>query len=107
MDCFLEDDGGPEFVAVEAVPEGGDVKPQALWVLARRPFHGPVQAREPVLWVTYQPRYMASERYGDVMLTPEVWRQLNRAVEREVRKLRRAQRRRRFWPTRKGKELQP
>ena len=69
------DDGGPEVVVVEAGSE-----PQALWVRVGPVFDSSGERPEPGVWVEYQPRYMASDLVGPVLLTPELWDRLDRAV---------------------------
>jgi len=83
-DCYLDDDGGPEVAAIEAAT--GDCKPQALCVRVGPVFFQDGEAREPGIWVEYQEAWMASPLCGPVLLTPEVWRELNKAVERRLKK---------------------
>jgi hypothetical protein len=77
--CRLDDDGGPEVVAVEA---GG--QPQALWVRVGAVFDGGGQRDKPGVWIDYQDHYLQGPIAGPVLLTPAVWRELNRAVERRL-----------------------
>lgn len=81
MKCFLVDDGGPEMIVVE---EGDD--PQALWVRVGPVFDDNVERCVPGVWICWQDRYMESPLGGPVLLTPEVWRELARAVERRLRR---------------------
>lgn len=90
MECYLDDDGGAEVHAVEAAPE--EVHRQALLVRVGPVFYEDSPAQEPGVWIEYQPSYGLSRPEGPVLLTPEVWRQLNAAVERRLRK-----HRRRLW----------
>ena len=81
-ECYLDDDGfGPEVHAVEA---GDD--PQALCVRVGPVFYEDGMAEEPGVWIEYQERHMRGPLTGPVLLTPDVWRQLNRAVERRLRR---------------------
>ena len=47
-------------------------------------FSGGQQGKEPGIWIDYQEAYGNSPLSGPVLLTPEVWRQLNRAVEHRL-----------------------
>lgn len=85
-ECHLDDDDfGPEVHAVEAASDGEI--PQALCVRV-----GPVYyesskpAKEPGVWIEYQEHHERGPLTGPVLLTPRVWRQLNRAVERRLRR---------------------
>lgn len=69
MSDYLEDDGGPQVIAVE---DGGE--PQALWV------------RVPGIWIEYQERHRGSALAGPVLLSPDTWRKLNKAVEERLRR---------------------
>jgi hypothetical protein len=81
LPCYLDDDGGAEVHAVEAAPE--EVHRQALLVRV-----GPVfcEDRPPRtgVWIEYSPSYQLSVPEGPVLLTPEVWQQLNAAVEQRL-----------------------
>ena len=87
-ECYLEDDGGPQVCAVEEAGPG-DVHRQSLYVQV-----GPVfrfsrsgeRAEETGIWIQYQVEHDYSDPEGPVLLTPAVWRQLNRAVERRLRR---------------------
>jgi hypothetical protein len=83
-DCRLEDDGGrsSEMLLVEA----GD-EPQALWVRVGPVFEaGGVRRREPGVWLSYQEDYMAGPLTGPVLITPAVWRELERAMRWRLRR---------------------
>jgi hypothetical protein len=81
-ECYLDDDGlSPEVHAVEA---GAD--PQALCVRVGPVFYAEGRAQEPGVWIEYQEHHEAGPLTGPVLITPEVWRQLNRAVERRLRR---------------------
>lgn len=80
-ECYLDDDQGPEVHAVEA---GED--PQALCVRVGPVFYEHGQGKEPGVWVEYQARHMRGPLTGPVLLTPKVWRELNRSVERRLRR---------------------
>lgn len=83
-DCHLDDDGGPEVIAVEAESRGHR---QSLWVRAGPVFYGTSEAaKELGVWVEYQKEHMHSPMVGPVLLTPQVWRDLNRAVEHRLRR---------------------
>ena len=77
-ECYLED-GGSEITAVEAGNE------QALHVRVGPVYHGNEQDPTPGVWIEYQEKYMAAPLAGPVLLTPKVWRQLNKAVEARFR----------------------
>lgn len=80
--CYLDDDGlSPEVHVVEA---GED--PQALCVRVGPVFYPDGQGKDPGIWIEYQEHYMRGPLTGPVLLTPEVWRQLNRSVERRLRR---------------------
>lgn len=84
-ECRVDDDGGPEIVAIEAgEPDLGD-EPQSLWVRVG-PVFGPDGAHwdEPGVWICYQEKHMAGPQQGPVLLTPAVWRELNTAVEERL-----------------------
>jgi hypothetical protein len=78
-ECFLEDDGGSEVQAVETADSQGHR--QSLHVRVGPVFHGNYQAAEPGVWIELQQEHMNSAPSGPVLLTPDVWRQLNDAVE--------------------------
>jgi len=81
-ECYLDDDGlSPEVHAVEA---GDD--PQALCVRVGPVFYPEGQAREPGVWVEYQEHHNRGPLTGPVLITPQVWQQLNRAVMRRLRR---------------------
>lgn len=79
--CRLEDDGGlsSDFTVIEA----GD-EPQALWIGVRPAYFGDGTVRRVVIQVCLQDRYMTSTLQGPVFITPDVWRELNAAVERRL-----------------------
>lgn len=80
--CYLDDDGfGPEVHAVEA---GDD--PQALCVRVGPVFYPDGIGKEPGIWVEYQEHHMRGPLTGPVLLTPTVWRELNRSVKRRLRR---------------------
>jgi hypothetical protein len=81
-ECYLDDDGGPLVSAVEAADPGGHR--QSLHVRTGPAFYGN-QAGGPVVWIEYQPEHEKSPAMGPVLLIPEVWRELNRAVEQRLR----------------------
>jgi hypothetical protein len=74
MDARLEDDGGPEVIAIE---RDGD---QALWVRVGPVFDERGQEDRPGIWIAYQEHYMASDLQGPVLLTEKVWDLLVDAV---------------------------
>lgn len=76
----LDDDGGPEVVAVES----GDT-PQALWVRVGPVFHEDEKDEEPGIWICYQNKHMSSNLLGPILLTPETWRTLDRAVRERLK----------------------
>jgi hypothetical protein len=78
-DCHLDDDGGPEVYAVEATD--GYCHRQSLHIRVGPVFHGGEEAAEPGVWVEYQEEHLKCLPAGPVLLTPEVWRELNKAVE--------------------------
>jgi hypothetical protein len=83
-DARLEDDGGlsSDFTYIDSVPDGMDILPGAVWIGVRRGF-GPDgrQVAEPAVWLSFQDRYMDSELTHGLAISPEMWRELNRAVE--------------------------
>lgn len=81
--CHLEDDGGPEVYAVEAAD--GYCHRQSLHVRVGPVFYHDGEAREPGIWIEYQVEHEKSSMTGPVLLTPEVWRELNQAVELRIR----------------------
>jgi hypothetical protein len=85
--CFVVDDGGPQFIVVEA-DDGGSVginiDRQALWVRVEPVFDGDVERDEPGVWVNYQESYLAGSLTGSVLLTPRVWRQLVHLVAEKL-----------------------
>lgn len=93
-ECHLDDDGMPsgDFIAVEAAGPFGER--QSLWIGVRSVYYGNEPSREPMVQICYQEKHMAGPLAGPVWLTPEVWRELNRAVEWRLK------RRRRKWYSR-------
>jgi hypothetical protein len=83
-ECHLDDDGGPLVIAIEtAEPE---VTRQSLHVRVGPVFHGNAPGDEPGVWIEYQEIHMASLLQGPVLLTPAVWREMSRAVNRRLRR---------------------
>lgn len=82
--CELDDDGGPVVMAIEAPDSSGHK--QSLWIRVGPVFYSGKQAKEPGVWVEYQPEHLRSSTEGPILLTPAVWRQLNAAVEWRLRK---------------------
>lgn len=68
-----------EIVAVE----DGD-EPQSLWFRVGPVFHGGVEAKDPGVWISYQPHYLHSDMTGPVLLTPETWRRLASIIETRI-----------------------
>lgn len=87
-DCHLDDDGGPEVYAVEATD--GYCHRQSLHIRVGPVFHGGEEATEPGVWIEYQEVHLGCLPAGPVLLTPEVWRELNIAVEYRLRRRRKA-----------------
>ena len=81
--CYLEDDGGSEVYAVEAAPD--NVRRQSLHVRVGPVYCSGLQQEEPGVWIEYQIEHTRSDMMGPVLLTPAVWRELNRAVEDRLR----------------------
>lgn len=86
---MIDDDGSlsGEILAVETPDSQGHK--QALWVQVTRPFYGNEQAKDPVVWVSYQQEHEhmgGSPLLGPVMLDPATWRALTRAVEWRLRR---------------------
>jgi hypothetical protein len=77
-DGFIEDDGGPQIVVRERDGQ------QALWIRV-----GPVfdefgeKEPEPGIWIEYQETHMGSLLQGPVLLTYELWKQINQFVVAE------------------------
>ncbi len=80
---YLDDDGNVEVIAIEDPAQGHH---QSLWVRVGPVFYGDGQSREPGVWVCYQQAHMAGPLAGPVLLSPQTWRELNRAVERRLRR---------------------
>jgi hypothetical protein len=83
-DCFLDYDVGSLVCAVEASPAG--VTPQSVWVRVGPVWDNGKRRREPGVWVEYQEDHMAGPMTGPVLLTPAVWRELDRYVKRKLRR---------------------
>ena len=85
-DSYLDDDGdlSSDFTVVEVTAE--EVTPQSLWVGVRPVFLGSVQSEKPMIQVCYQEAHMSGPLAGPVWIEPSVWRELNRAVERRLKK---------------------
>jgi hypothetical protein len=81
--AYLDDDCGPLVIAVEA--EQSDGSQQSLWVRVGPVFCDGVQADEPGVWVCYQKQHEMSDVAGPVLIPPNVWRQLVKAVELRIR----------------------
>jgi hypothetical protein len=52
---------------------------------------GPVFGRErpykePGIWIGYQRRWYSSSRQGDLLISPELWRRLNKEMERRFKR---------------------
>lgn len=86
---YLDDNGGPEVHAVEDADSSGHR--QGLLVRVGPVFHENKQDPEPGIWIEYQEEYMKSDLAGPVLLTPQTWRELTRAVQHRL------DRRRRPW----------
>lgn len=96
IEAYLDDDGGPVVAVVEAVPENVQVSPQALLVRVGSVFyHGDdgEEIERTGVWVDYQPFYQNSELFGTVLMPPDIWRQLNIAVEERLARRERGWRR--------------
>jgi hypothetical protein len=52
---------------------------------------------EPGVWIEYMPEHMNSMCMGPLLLSPQTWRELNRAVSRRLSRRRRFARRFRIW----------
>jgi hypothetical protein len=81
-DCYLDDDGmlSADFTVVEGTEET-ECTPQSLWVGVRPVFYGSEPSDVPMIQVCYQEAHMGGALAGPVWITPEVWRELNAAVE--------------------------
>lgn len=44
--------------------------------------------KEPGIWIGFQRRYMNSSRQGDLLISPEMWRRLNREMELRFKEFR-------------------
>lgn len=77
----LEDDGSrsSDFIAIEEDDQ------QALWVGVRPVYSGAVKSNQPVVQIEYQHKWQGSDLQGPVFLSPQTWRDLNRAVEWRLR----------------------
>ena len=86
-ECYLDDDGlSPEVQVIEGIPEGVKVSPQSLHVRVGPVYHESTPDPVPGVWVEYQETHDGSLPLGPVLLTPEVWRELNAAVEKRLRR---------------------
>lgn len=85
-ESWLEDDGGPMVIAVEAIPDGIDATPQALWVRVGPVYDIEGERPEPGVWIEYQESYLGSGMSGPVLLTPATWRELAAAVETRLKR---------------------
>lgn len=83
--CHLDDDQMPsgEFIAVEEAENGHR---QSLWVRVGPVYYGEEKDPDPRVWICYQEEHMGGPLAGPVMLTPEVWRELVKAVEWRLKK---------------------
>ena len=82
-DCYLEDDGGPMVIAIEA--GGAGVTRQSVHVRVGPVFYDD-RTDDEGIWIEYQEAYMNSPSPGPVLLTPAVWQEMSRAVSRRLRK---------------------
>jgi hypothetical protein len=89
-DCYLDDDGGPEVQAVEAVDPPGHR--QSLHVRVGPVFHEGGKPETLGVWIEYQNEHGMCIPQGPVLLTPEVWRELARAVDKRLKRKRRRSR---------------
>jgi hypothetical protein len=78
---LFEDDG-----TMITVDESED---QRLWIRVGPVFHGSKMHKQPGIWIEYQEKSMQSNLRGPVLLSPSVWRRLNKAVERKITEWRR------------------
>jgi hypothetical protein len=81
----LDDDGFPsvDFIAVEEPDQKGHA--QGLWIGVRPAFYGNDKSTEPMIQICYQEDYMHASLLGPVWITPETWREINKAVKWRVR----------------------
>ncbi len=79
-ECFVEDDG-VVVTAVEAAGSQGHRQSLEIRV-------GPVYYRDGPdgvgVWVSYQEEFLRSPEQGPVLLTPDAWRELSRAVNHHL-----------------------
>jgi hypothetical protein len=72
-----------DFSVVEGA--SGDRAPQSLWIGVRPVYYGNEPSEEPMVQVCYQKTHMTGPLAGPVWITPEIWRELNAAVEWRLR----------------------
>lgn len=82
---YVDDDGGPEMVAVESPDSLGHK--QSLHVRVGPVYDGGGLRDEPGVWVEYQQEHRKSVPAGPILLTPKVWRELAAGVEERLLKL--------------------
>jgi len=85
--CLVIDDGGPQFIIVEAddgASVGIDINRQALWVRVGPVFDNGNERDEPGIWINYQESYLDSSLTGPVLLTPRAWQQLVELVAKRL-----------------------
>lgn len=88
MECYLDDDElSPQVIAVEATDTQGHR--QSLWIHVGPVFYGDSQSEEPGIWIEYQEEHMKSPLAGPVLLTPKVWHQLVKSINRDIKRKRR------------------
>lgn len=83
---YLDDDGSSLVIAVEKADSAGHR--QSLWVRVGSVWYGETEGTAPVVWIEYQEEHMGSDMTGPVMLDIATWKELNRAVRRNIRRWR-------------------
>lgn len=57
---------------------------QRLWIRVGMVFHGNKVQRQPGIWISYQEKALESKLQGPVLISPSIWRRVNRAVEQHL-----------------------
>jgi hypothetical protein len=81
----LEDDGAlsVDFIAVE--DPDGERHQQGLWIGVRPIWVGTKPSEEPMIQICYQENYMHASLQGPVWITPQTWKEIDKAVKWRVK----------------------
>ena len=80
VENHLEDDGSPQLIAVD------DLTSSAMWIRVGPIYDGDTIRDQPGVWIEYQDRYINSDLRGPVLLSIEVWNELDKAVKSRIAK---------------------